>query len=782
MMLYARTLDSPPIGPLCLFVVLMACSPVTLGFCTFKTPAEGDQAGALDPDLPGFPTQLQTFQAGSYVIAMDNTWQSFDSPATVFTEKAYGLLYELLKEKIPLEWAIKSGKSKDDIDFTAGCDRKYPVASTLASNCSFKAGPFLIHLRHTERADAVINSWNTLHSTERTAVYTLDNDETIDIRYHVTFKPQVGLVDNGGNADKHQTMLEFAGLVENDAFTITDYDTVTSDSCWTLAAEAHWGGGGTEVAILGDVQAFLESGGNVLSECDGIHTYERVGKLQATNDFKHAGVGSNDLTYLNSDISISQWDGTFDGAAGGSYSDWYPDPDAVPPSEWRSNTVLVVQNNGVTPISYAVTARKLARGIPGGIVVYLGSHKHESDTIESANARRVLFNTMFTPVVRPRLCGLHFEADVAVVPKDENATLVAFVNTEFVEEFIIFNNGPGNTDIAMNFSIPLAVQLISVNITPPDGNCTFNNVTRVGYCWFPGLAPCDNVTLSITTISSNINVTIGSNVAAEGSIDDPDPENNVYNSGSIVEPYVFVEPNSGCVQPGDVLNVSIALGPPLADPVLDGPCLVHGIDVSSTFVATPTTEHPHLYSVTYLPIEGQGDWFQGQLQISCPLRSPTTGANLIIDTINDGNTLRGDLSGPAFNCTDLFVCGDGKLDGSESCDDGNDIAGDGCSSSTCTVEPGYSCSGVPSNCSTVCGDGYHSTSTEECDDGNTAPGDGCDMNCAVEDNYVCYGTPLSFCRQKKPFKCWHTLESEHPECCSLVTDDCPEHILIKPAY
>lgn len=44
------------------------------------------------------------------------------------------------------------------------------------------------------------------------------------------------------------------------------------------------------------------------------------------------------------------------------------------------------------------------------------------------------------------------------------------------------------------------------------------------------------------------------------------------------------------------------------------------------------------------------------------------------------------------------VCGDGKIEGSEACDDGNRSAGDGCSRN-CAVETGYVCAASPSRCS-----------------------------------------------------------------------------------
>lgn len=61
-------------------------------------------------------------------------------------------------------------------------------------------------------------------------------------------------------------------------------------------------------------------------------------------------------------------------------------------------------------------------------------------------------------------------------------------------------------------------------------------------------------------------------------------------------------------------------------------------------------------------------------------------------------------------------CGNGVVDQSEECDDGNLTDGDGCDS----------------NCRlTGCGNAV-ATAGEECDDGNTLSGDGCDAGCVVE--------------------------------------------------
>ncbi|MEO5729012.1 MAG: DVUA0089 family protein, partial [Byssovorax sp.] len=77
------------------------------------------------------------------------------------------------------------------------------------------------------------------------------------------------------------------------------------------------------------------------------------------------------------------------------------------------------------------------------------------------------------------------------------------------------------------------------------------------------------------------------------------------------------------------------------------------------------------------------------------------------------------------------TCGDGVKAGIEACDDGNVVAGDGCSA-TCTVQSGFTCAGTaPSICTTICGDGIK-VGAEVCDDGNTVSGDCCSSACQLE--------------------------------------------------
>jgi cysteine-rich repeat protein len=73
------------------------------------------------------------------------------------------------------------------------------------------------------------------------------------------------------------------------------------------------------------------------------------------------------------------------------------------------------------------------------------------------------------------------------------------------------------------------------------------------------------------------------------------------------------------------------------------------------------------------------------------------------------------------------ACGDGCVDATEGCDDGNRSDGDGCSQS-CRVEEGWVCPGGSAACAPVCLDG-RVVGNEACDDGTANPADGCDANC-----------------------------------------------------
>lgn len=156
---------------------------------------------------------------------------------------------------------------------------------------------------------------------------------------------------------------------------------------------------------------------------------------------------------------------------------------------------------------------------------------------------------------------------------------------------------------------------------------------------------------------------------------------------------------------------------------------------------------------------------------------------------DDGNTLPGDgcsatctiepgwtCSGEPSSCG--ASCGDGLVTGSETCDDGGAVSGDGCNA-TCQVEAGWVCSGAPSVCAPSCGNGAIDGS-ETCDDGNTSAGDGCDDVCQVEAGWSCSGAP-SACSAT----CGDALVTGGEQCDDgngLAGDGCSPACVVEPGW
>ena len=145
--------------------------------------------------------------------------------------------------------------------------------------------------------------------------------------------------------------------------------------------------------------------------------------------------------------------------------------------------------------------------------------------------------------------------------------------------------------------------------------------------------------------------------------------------------------------------------------------------------------------------------------LKCPAKSSCCAGSCMDVTLqacNDGNATNGDgcstqcriephwsCSGPPSACGGL--CGDGVIVDAEQCDDKNLVDGDGCSA-TCKLEPGWSCATPGTPCTLICGDGLV-VGPNECEDGNLLSGDGCSGLCIPEPTYTCSHSAPSVCRQ-----------------------------------
>ncbi|MEP7265086.1 MAG: hypothetical protein ABI772_11340, partial [Bacteroidota bacterium] len=192
------------------------------------------------------PGISQSIKAGSLIIPMDTTLQRLPG---YFNLKAYGLVNYLLQNEVPVRWAIKKNKTKTAImdtisDFIASSNRVFPDTSVL-STIKYRSGPFIIDSSWVAIALPFIAAYETANGN-KISVYKLNTTTTIDIRYTLTFKPKIYLLNHAGYDTVTVSILKEAGY-SNSCYTLsTPFNQVFNETGkYSLVSDGHYGNGDT---------------------------------------------------------------------------------------------------------------------------------------------------------------------------------------------------------------------------------------------------------------------------------------------------------------------------------------------------------------------------------------------------------------------------------------------------------------------------------------------------------------------------------------------------------
>lgn len=362
---------------------------------------------AQNPDLPtAMPTPVLA-PAGTLVLAMDNANQGSGG---TFNLKAYGLAVHLLNHKVPLRWVIRSGKGKDDIDFTTLAAQAVPRATGAAVVRSFRAGPLLVLPRDTAGVRALAAAFNAAQSTA-VRVYALASATTVDVRYVLNQRPVAAILNDGGNAAIHQRYMQLAGISGNDNVAALrpqdNYATqvaVNLDSqtdCFTFASEPH--STNTAGGVVEAIGRFVGRGGNFLAECEAVVTYENYanGRFQTTSGVTDADVRDNGARrYPAPDQPFSQFEGEFKASTlGGSVTNWRLASGSVFQHGGHPHDVLANADVLEASVADQYSGR-------GGLVFYLGGHQYNGTTESDLNGQRLYLNAFLVPATTYQSCNV----------------------------------------------------------------------------------------------------------------------------------------------------------------------------------------------------------------------------------------------------------------------------------------------------------------------------------------------------------------------------------------
>ena len=340
-------------------------------------------------DLPNPPPDFQSIPAGSFVIAMDTSYQKIVPVGQApFNLKAYGLINKLLQNGFPVKWAIRAGKTLNGIDFTAQAERIFP-STTAPAMMNFRGGPFIV----SDTSICGLTTQNIIQSFgNNVCVYQLKNTEVIDIRYSINNRPKVAIFTNGGNQLIHAKILDAAGISNYDFLDAANISSL--NNCYTLVSEPHWDFISANPVVVNGVKNFVINGGNFFAQCQALETYENYGFFGTTTGISLVNkVVTN--TYHNTDLPILQINGTVMENQNGSVRNYAPRAG----STWKNTTYKVISFNGGDTI-VALGMHLAPATTMGGNAYFLGSHDYYAlNDLRRLNALRMYLNAVFIPSV-----------------------------------------------------------------------------------------------------------------------------------------------------------------------------------------------------------------------------------------------------------------------------------------------------------------------------------------------------------------------------------------------
>lgn len=278
--------------------------------------------------------QADTFETGSLIIPMDTTYQ--DNGML----RAYGLVYELLRNDVPVDWTIRSGKTHLGADFVAS-------ATDVQSNAAvashpYRGGPWVIDSANATKAMPVITAWQTANPTVK--VHRATAPFTADVSRRLVIAPNIAMHADG-NEKIARSYLQAAGIPDSTlstAWAATSPDMLTpAEVAGATTTNHHDGklfdGDGAPVycqfmsmhwavtdarkspETVAEVREFLKFQTHFFAECQAVSAFENDlvnGLFVTTKGFTFGNTPGKNVDFFNDDSPFAQLDGAFESTGG----------------------------------------------------------------------------------------------------------------------------------------------------------------------------------------------------------------------------------------------------------------------------------------------------------------------------------------------------------------------------------------------------------------------------------------------------------------------------------
>lgn len=360
------------------------------------------------------------FAAGSIIIPMDTAYQDTGML------RAYGLVYDLLRNHIPIRWVIASGKEIGDPDFTANATDL--VSDAAIADHGYRGGPWVVDAADAEAAMPFVEAWQAMYP--ETTVHVASDPFEGEVARYLVVAPTIAMLADGNEDIARDYMLaaaipdstldltwpddspdmldpeELAGPTDTNHADGQLFDE-DGDAVYCQFMSMHWGV--NEAADLpeavAEVRQFLNNPTHFFAECQAVSAFENTaphGFFLTPNGLDFADQPM-EVDYYNSDSPYAQLDGLFE-TVGGSEPAY-----ALPAGDmYKAGGVVMMTAMGAPEGTQDVWMTGYLDGAcppealecgSFGKVSYLGGHRYETTTPMTMNpdsqGARLFLNALF---------------------------------------------------------------------------------------------------------------------------------------------------------------------------------------------------------------------------------------------------------------------------------------------------------------------------------------------------------------------------------------------------
>ena len=406
--------------------------------------------------------RADTFATGSLIIPMDTTYQDLGML------RAYGLVYELLRNDVPVAWMIRDGKGHLGVDFVASAT---DVQSNAAiANHGYRGGPWVVDSLYAAQAMPIIAAWQA--SNPSVKVHRATASFSGDVSRRLVIAPTIGMHADG-NEKIARKYLQAAGIPDSTlsiAWAATSPDMLTpaevagpttsnhsdgklfdedGDPVYCQFMSMHWGVNEARAIpeTVAEVRQFLNFETHFFAECQAVSAFENDltnGLFVSTKGFTFGIKPAQNVDFFNDDSPFAQLDGVFESVGGSE-----PSFTLATGSAYKAGgIVMITERGGVAEGLNDVWMTGYLDGVcpPNsegcgslGKVSYLGGHEYDVDlpisTHPKTQGTRLFLNALFEAP-----CATTLGQPVVSVQKSAPATTTSPTVTFTID---YANNGGG---------------------------------------------------------------------------------------------------------------------------------------------------------------------------------------------------------------------------------------------------------------------------------------------------------------------------------------------------